>query len=177
MELSERHRHFLFIEQGLHALGINVVINGAIAWLILRGHDSIPLWGESSMGVDLLATGVLLPFAMCQIVSRVIAKQVRDGKLPPLPAEQITTHGLHHRSIMIRSLILTLFGFVCGAAPVVALLTLADAGPVPVTAFVLWKAVWAGLLAMVVSPPIAWWALSAASLESFPQPVAETATA
>ena len=177
MELSDRHRHFLWIEQGLHPLGINIVLNGAIAWLLLRAHETVPLWGEPSMGIDLLATGLLLPFIMCQIVSRVIAKQVRDGKLPPLPASQIGAQGLHRRSITVRALVVTLFGFGCGAAPVVAILTLANAEPAPFAGFVIWKGVWAGLLAMVLSPPIAWWSLSAASLETASQPAAEAAAA
>ena len=177
MDLSDRHRHFIWIEQGVHALGINIVMNGAIAWLVLRGNETVPLWGEPSIGIDLLATGLLLPFIMCQIVSRVIAKQVRDGKLPPLPASQIGARGLHHRSITIRALVVTLFGFGCGAAPVVAILTLANAEPVSVAGFVIWKGVWAGLLAMVVSPPIAWWSLSAASLETASQPATGAAVA
>jgi hypothetical protein len=43
------------------------------------------------------------------------------------------------------------------------LLDLAQASPVPLMSYIAFKAVWAGLFAMVVSPIIAWWALSAAS--------------
>lgn len=57
------------------------------------------------MGIDLLATGLLLPLCMTQIVSRIIEGQVRSGKLPALSAEQVGASGMHRRSIHIRSLI------------------------------------------------------------------------
>ena len=163
MDLSDRHRHFLQIEQFVHAFLINVVMNGLIAWVILRGHDAIPLWGEAAMAPDLLATGVLLPLVMTLIVSRVIRRQVESGKLPALTPEQIAPRGLHHQPIFVRGLVLALFGTLFGSLPLVALLDLADAQPVSVGAFLVFKALWGGALAALVSPPMAWWALSAAS--------------
>ena len=165
MNLSDRHRHLLHFEQGLFAGLINIVINGAIAWLILRSYAEIPLWGETSMGVDLLATGFLLPFFTCMIVSRLIRSQVRKGKLPALETHHIGARGLHHHSILKRSLVLGVTGVLFAAAPMVAILDLAQAAPVAVLSFVSFKAIWAGLFAMVVSPIIAWWALSDASHE------------
>lgn len=163
MDLSDRHRHFLRMEQFVHAFVINLVINGLIAWLILRGNASVPLWGDAAMGPDLLATGVLLPFLMCLIVSHLITRQVEKGSLPPLPPEQIAPRGLHQRSVLVRGLVLVLFGTLCGSLPLVVLLELANAQPISVSGFVAFKAVWAGGLAAMLSPPMAWWALAAAS--------------
>ena len=165
MNLSDRHRHLLQIEQGLFAGLINVVFNGAIAWLLMRSHREIPLWGETSMGVDLLATGFLLPFFTCLIVSRIVRSQVRQGKIPALEAHHVGPRGLHRHSILKRALLLGVVGVVFASGPLVAILALAQASPVAVLSFVSFKAVWAGLLAMALSPIIAWWALSDASLE------------
>lgn len=163
MELSDHHRRFFRNDQFLHAFLINVVFNGAIAWLLLRSHDRIPLWGDVAIGVDLLATGVLLPFLMCLIVSRVIAGQVASGKLPRLEPEQIAAYGLHRQPTWVRAIVLAVFGTLCGSLPLVVLLELANAQPVSVGGFIAFKALWAGGLAAMVSPPMAWWALSAAS--------------
>ena len=163
MDLSDRHRHFFLMDQFVYAFGINVVINGVIAWLILRAHDTIPLWGDAAIAPDLLATGVLLPFLMCQIVSRVIVRQVASGKLPALDAAQVPARGLHRRSVHVRALVLAVFATICASAPLVVLLELASAQSVPVDAFVGFKAVWAGGLAAMISPPMAWWALASAS--------------
>jgi hypothetical protein len=144
------------------------VINGVIAWAILRAHAEIPLWGEASVGVDLLATGFLLPLLTCLIVSRLIASQVRGGKLPPLASDQIGSRGWHHQSILKRGLFLGVVGVVLASAPVVAALEIAHAQPIELYTFVGFKAVWAGLFAAVLTPLIAWWALSSASMSLQP---------
>lgn len=163
MEISQRHRHFLRIEQGLVPAIFNVVLNGVIAWAILHAHAEIPLWGEASVGVDLLATGFMLPLFTCLIVSRLIGGQVRSGKLPPLEPHQIGSRGWHHRSSLVRGLFLGLVGVVFAAAPVVAALELARAQPIELYSFIGFKALWAGLFAAVLSPVIGWWALASAS--------------
>jgi len=142
------------------------VINGVIAWLILRNHPQVPLWGNVSMGVDLLATGFFLPFAMCMIVSRTIRSEVVKGKLPALKPDQIEIRGMYRRSILVRSLVLGVAGVVFVAAPLVVLLDLAHAQPVAFLHFVGFKAVWAGLLTLLVSPILAWWALQASSAQA-----------
>jgi hypothetical protein len=164
MELSDRHRHFLRIEQGVVPTIFNVLINGVIAWAILRAHVRVPLWGEPSVGVDLLATGFLLPFLTCVIVSRLIGGQVRSGKLPPLESHQIASRGWHRQSSVKRGLFLGFVGIVFASAPLVAALDLAQAQPIALYSFVGFKAIWAGLLAAVVTPVIGWWALAAASI-------------
>ena len=163
MHLSDRHRSFLIIEQSVFAGIINVVLNGVIAWLLMRSLTEIPLWGETSMGVDLLATGFILPFATCLIVSRLTRSQVESGKLPALERSQIRPLGFHRRSSLVRAILMGVFGVIFASAPLVVLLDLAQAAPVPLLSFVAFKAIWAGLFAMIVSPIIAWWALSAAS--------------
>ncbi len=50
-----------------------------------------------------------------------------------------------------------------GAAPVVGALSLGQAQPFPVPAFVAFKAVWAAMLALMVTPVVGWWALASAS--------------
>ena len=77
MTLSERHQRFLFIEQGAVPTVFNFALNGAIAWALFRSVEAVPLWGESSVGVDLLATAFLLPFLTCLIVSAIVARHVR----------------------------------------------------------------------------------------------------
>jgi hypothetical protein len=163
MHLSDRHRSFLIIEQSVFAGIINLVINAVIAWLLMRSLVEVPLWGETSMGADLLATGFILPFATCLIVSRLTRSQVESGKLPALEASQIRPLGFHRRSSLVRAILMGVVGVIFASAPLVVLLDLAQAAPVPLMSFVTFKAIWAGLFAMIVSPIIAWWALSAAS--------------
>jgi hypothetical protein len=161
--LAPEHRKLLIIEQGIAALVINVLLNGGIAYLLFRSMAKVPLWGDSSAGGDLLITAVLLPLLTCLIVSRIIGKQVRDGKLPPLPTRLIPASGWSHRPTLQRGLFLGSCALLLAALPVVAALSLANSASFEAMSFVGYKALWAGLLAGAVSPIIAWWALADAS--------------
>ena len=163
MALSDRHQRFLVIEQGAVPTVFNLLLNGAIAWALFRSAPHVPLWGESSVGVDLLATAFLLPFLTCLIVSPLVRRHVRDGKVPPLPAAQLPHTGWSDRSAMLRGLVLGAAGVVFGALPLVWALSLAQAQPLAVGEFVAFKAVWAALLALAVTPIVGWWALANAS--------------
>ena len=106
MALSGPHQRFLIIEQGAVPTVFNFALDGAIAWALFRTAEGVPLWGESSLGVDLLATAFLLPFLTCLIVSAIVARHVRDGKVPRLSADQLPNTQWHERSSMKRGLAL-----------------------------------------------------------------------
>ena len=142
------------------------MINGVIAWLITRSHAELPLWGDGGIGVDLIATSLLLPLLTAVIVSRVIRGQVTKGKVAMLAPAQIDPHGLHRRTPWVRGLVLALIVLAIAGGPLVLLLHLADAQPVATLPYVGFKAFWAGGVAMLISPVIAWWALCDASATS-----------
>jgi hypothetical protein len=134
-----------------------------IAWLLFRTATSVPLWGESGMGIDLLATAFLLPFLTCLIVSRLVGGQVRSGKLSRLPEQQVPLAGWSHRPVVARGLLLGAGGVLLGALPLVVALSLGNAQPFAVGSFIGFKAVWAAMLAAVATPLVGWWALAHAS--------------
>lgn len=166
--LSETHRRFLIVEQCAIPFAINVVLNGVIAFLLFRSAEAIPLWGESSAGIDLIVTALVLPFLSCLIVSRIIVGQVRNGKVPPLPPQQIPQSGWSHRSPSARGLLLGTMAILLSAVPLVAALSLADTASFEPAGFIGFKAGWAGLLAATSTPIIGWWALAHASRELEP---------
>ena len=163
MELSDRHRRFLLIEQGAIPTVFNFVLNGAIAWALFGSVAAVPLWGESSVGVDLLVTAFLLPFLTCLIVSTLVARQVRSGKVPPLPSGQLPHSLWFQRPAWMRGLFLGAAGVLFGALPLVWALSLGQAQPLPAASFVAFKAAWSALLALMVTPVVGWWALANAS--------------
>lgn len=164
MELSNRHRQFLIVSQcGIQTV-VNFLINGLIAWLIHRSSTTVAIW-DASGGIllDLLLTGLALPFFICVIVSPAIAGQVRSGKVPPLLPEQFPQWHWFRRSSSIRGLVVGIAGVIFGAGPVVWALILGQSQPFPMLSYVLYKAVWAAMLASVITPIIGWWALANAS--------------
>src|SRR5262245_59602313 len=119
MKLSDRHRRFLLIEQTAIPTLFNLVLNGFIAWALFRSSTHVPLWGESSVGVDLVATAFLLPLLTCFIVSALVARDVRSGKVPPLGLDQLPHSRWFERSTSTRGVFLGTACVLFGAAPIV----------------------------------------------------------
>jgi hypothetical protein len=160
MGLSDRHRRFLLVEQGLGPAVFNCAINGAIVWALFRSAVDVPIWGAQSVGVDLLATAFILPLLTCVIVSALVGRQVRSGKVPPLASGQLPHSSWFKRSVLKRALLLATAGVLFGAAPIVWALSLGQAQAFTVPAFVVFKALWSAMLASVVTPIAGWWALA-----------------
>jgi len=63
--VSPAQRRYLLLEQGVGAAGFNFLLNAAIAWLMFRGADVVPLWGQQSIAGDTIGTSIILPFLTC----------------------------------------------------------------------------------------------------------------
>lgn len=102
MALSRQHQHFLRLDQGVIPILFNFFLNGFFIWGALRAMDSIPLWGKTSVGVDLLLTGFLLPFftgvAVGPNIARAIKKANSHRCSPSRSRNQIGFVGLHLRA-------------------------------------------------------------------------------
>ena len=162
MELSRQHRRFFIVHQCAIPVVMNFAINVVITWVVNYSAKELPLWGKASIAPDLLFTAFILPFLSCIFATAQIKKQVRLGKIQPLPPGQLLSRWLRHSSWM-RALFLGIAGVIFGAIPLVWALSLGQAKPFPLLSFVLFKGVWAAMLAFLVSPIIAWWALATIS--------------
>lgn len=166
MGLSARHRHFLTIDQCATPTVINLVANGLICYLLNRSVTLFPLWGLGSVAVDLLATAFLLPFILCVISSKSVAKMVKSGKLPPIPRSQYPLD-IFQLSPLKRGLGLGAAGIIFAGAPILMALSLGGSQGFALMPYVIFKGVWAALVASVVSPLVGWWALADESQKQF----------
>lgn len=162
-ELSNKHRRFLLLDQGAFGIIPNLIINILITWALNRSESVIPLWGAKSVGSDLLVTAFVMPVLICLLVSPSIFGKVLSGKMPPLFPEQLPHWRWYRRSRLVRGILLGVAAVVFGAVPLVWALTLGQAQPFTLDSFVWFKAVWSTMLALVITPIIAWWALANAS--------------
>lgn len=160
------HRRFLLIDNGLVPGIINFILNGLIIWALYRGVPEVPLWGEPSYAVDLVITAFLLPFLTGLIVGPLVPPQVRQGKVAALPGAVFPLAGMARRGVLVRSLLLGLMGVIFAAVPMVWLLDMANAQPLATMSYVWFKAIWAGMLAAVITPFAAWWGLLVGSQSS-----------
>jgi hypothetical protein len=160
--MSPAQRRYLLLEQGVGAGVFNFLLNAAIAWLMFRHQAEVPLWGQQSIAGDTMGTSLLLPFLTCLIVTAVARRQVRAGKLAPLGWTRASHPVLRWlpRATVWRGLVL---GLACAAvlAPAVLLVLRALAvASLDIGRFVVFKASFAALAAVLVTPPIALWAIA-----------------
>ncbi len=167
MKLSKSHKLYLIKEQLLVPAILNLLINGLVAWLVFRNSEAINIWASSSIGSDLLLTGALLPFIMSLINSRLVAGKVHKDKIAPFPKEDINANGWHNRSILLRSLLLGALGLLFFVLPTLFIVMQVWAEPISLWDFVIFKALWAAILAAIVSPMIAIWAIADASARKY----------
>jgi len=160
--MTPAHRQFLLVEQGVGSGVVNFAINGAIAWAMFRDMPIVPLWGQQSIAGDTIGTTFLLPFFTCLIVTVLARRRVEAGKLAALEWNG-RSHSLLAwvpQGTFRRALALGLVTAVVVAPP--TLLTLAGLGVTDLrfARFLAFKATFAAVLAVVVTPIIAFWAIA-----------------
>lgn len=161
--MSPGHMRFLLLEQGIGSALFNFALNGAIAWLLFRSLERVPMWGQQGIAGDTIATCFFLPFFTALIVTPLVRRRVRGGGLAALAWTRET-----HRPLGWLPSGTAKRGLVLGAACALLL------GPLSVWAlgrfgvaelafwpFVGFKASFAAALALLVTPVIALWAITA----------------
>ena len=164
--MSPAHRRYLLVEQGIGAAVFNFALNAGIAWLLFRSQDVVPLWGDRSIAGDTIATSMILPFLTTLIVTPTARRQVRAGRVAALGWSRAThpTLGWLPRGTFARAFVL---GVVCAVvlSPitllVLGLLHVADLG---FGRFVLFKAAFAAMEALLVTPVVSLWAIAEAAV-------------
>jgi hypothetical protein len=161
MRLTAEQRGYIIVGHCLLAIAINVGINGLIGWLTFRGVDPVPIWGvESSGGPDLIGTSLFLPAITCLIVTPIVRRHVRAGKVAPITAALPGWLRPFRRRLPARAAFFGLAGLAgVGGAVAAALLTL---GPdaMPLATFLGIKVAYSGALGGLVQPMIGVVALS-----------------
>jgi hypothetical protein len=160
--MSPSHRRYLLLEQGIGAAVFNFVLNGAIAWLLFRTQDEVPLWGQQSIAGDTIVTSLLLPLITCLIVTPMARRHVRGGRIVPLGWTR-ETHGALGwlpRGTVARAFVLGLLCMVAISPLTLLGLALLHVAKLGMWKFVLFKASFAAAEALVVTPLIALWAIA-----------------
>lgn len=60
----------------------NAVFNGLAAWYLLKNKEWMPVWGNSGIAVDIVATAAILLFIVALILIPLNASKKRKGKAP-----------------------------------------------------------------------------------------------
>lgn len=160
--MGPHHRRFLILEQGIGSALFNLVLNGVIAWALFRHLAVVPLWGRESIAGDTLGTCFFLPFFTALIVTPLVRRRVRSGGIDGLgwtreshPRLGWLPAGTLRRALALGGLSLA----VVGPLTLLGLHGL-SVGELAFARFLAFKAVFAAVLALLVTPVISLWALA-----------------
>ena len=157
--LTPAQRRFVLLDNVVGPFVVNLLINGVIAWLLFRKATHVPMWGQSSIAGDTIATAFLLPAITCLIVTPLARGRVRTGRVA---AVDDASWRRIPRNMVWRAL---LIGLIC--LLVLTPLTLFVLGALGVGGlspwhFVYFKATFAAVEGALVTPFLALWAISEA---------------
>lgn len=160
--VPSEYKSFIFLEQGVGAAIVNAIVNGVPAWFILGAllEGSIPVWGEISIGGDVIGTAFLLPFLTTVIVSKVIAHKMKKGAMPVLAAEKIKSTPWISKKTIKRATIIGTVSAIINLFIIMAVIYGASITSARIESYVYFKAAWTGVLAGLLTPFIAWWEIN-----------------
>ena len=130
---------------------INVVINAAIAWLLMKQHAALSAWGDPAYGPDLLITGFLLAAIVSAIGLEVHRRKARAGEMEPRADDSPFVRKAGRRSTLVLCLAFGLAGTVVSLLLALVLATVA--GELVTLSYVAIKGIFAGGLAAVLVAP------------------------
>jgi len=156
--MSPAHKRFLLLEEGGGSIVVNLLLNGLIAFLMFRGAQSVPLWGQQSIAGDTIGTTFFLPLFTSLIVTPLARGQVRAGRFPQLDGAPLGLQWMPRRTLW-RGALLGVITAAVVAPPAIAVLALLGVTQQSFWGFVIFKAVFAAALGAVVTPLIALWAI------------------
>ena len=136
----------------------NAIFNGLAVWLTKKNGPDLLWGGANSFAIDIIATGLLLPFIVALIVIPLQRSKLHKGKLRPInlgPTSLMQAWADRFPSGTFKSAVL--FGFI--GMLLIAPLTLAGfyllgVEQVHPAQYALFKAIWTGIMAAVLVVPM-----------------------
>jgi hypothetical protein len=132
---------------------INLALNGAFAWLLLRGKPAFGAWGENGYAADMIVTGFLIAALLTVIVAKIHRSQLARGQHEAVPEQALGSIArAAPRNDWLSALMFGTAGALL-AAVTVGVLDLLPLAPFEAAGYALFKGLWAGVLAAFLVPP------------------------
>lgn len=151
-------RKFLLVQMVI-GIVINLTLNAGIGIFMVRGINSLPLWGNPGVALDTLAVAFLLPWLTVLVVAPFARVEMKKGTVTRFQEELrvIRRSYLHHmpRGVLAQSMVIA-GGTTLVITPVmIGILYALGISEMGAPTFVLYKSAFATILTFPVSP-LAW---------------------
>ena len=162
MFLSDAQRKYVVNDHIIGSGVFNLLVNALLGWLSFRHHNPAPMRGDPSILNDAIATAALLPLLICLIVTPLVRKRVRSGKLEPITslAGSFDMLAWLPHSSFLRGLTLSLLCLAWLTPLYLGSLMTFGVTSLSLGSFVVVKALVAGVTAALVAPVVALYAMA-----------------
>lgn len=160
--LNAAQRTFILHEQTIVPAVFNLALNAGLGWVLFRQLQQVPLWGDPSLAGDIVGTLFFLPFVTCLVVTPLVKRAARAGKVQWLsiaPGEHPVLR-LFPRSLWLRAAFVGFGSVLLLGAPLIGLLAALGVEGWSVGTTVIAKGLYAALIAALVTPYLALYALA-----------------
>lgn len=157
LELNAAQKRYLVVDLAIGAAIVNLLLNLGLGWLFLHSKEGIAFSagsGDPSLVGELFGTCFLLPFFTGLIVTPLVKRVARQGRVPALSWGRADHRWLSRlpRGTFLRSLVIGLLCVLVVALPAIGVLSLLHVEWIAFRPYVLAKGVFSGLLAAPVTP-------------------------
>ena len=171
MKLAPEIVRYVLIGQGIVPAVINIVVNLLIGTLTFWGRDSVATWGMNQGAVaDSIGTCFFLPFITALIVTPIVRHHLAQGTVNRIPASEVPWFFYWFEgSTLRRAAKFGIAGLMLLALPIYFAYIVFAEDSIGTIRFIAIKAIFAGVLGLVITPVIAMVAMCDQSARSQPR--------
>lgn len=160
--LSKHHKRYIINHFVIVSAVINALVNLSIGLAIFAGQDRITMWGEPSLGGDIIATVFLLTWITTVLVHWGVGLALTYGRIEPVIVSGIGVAIVKRLPISTsaRALCFSVIAMLFITPPVLLMLHLLPFESLSVASAVLFKTLFAVLIGILLTPLIGLLALA-----------------
>jgi hypothetical protein len=138
----------------------NAFFNGLACWYLIKDKGDMPFWGAHSFGVDILATAFILPWIVTLILVPLQKSKVRKGKVNTWNSSLPASHFMYYlaarfpNKLWLNAILFGLIGMLMFAPLLLMLLFIGQVEVFTAAEYAVFKGVWAGILAALLTTPM-----------------------
>lgn len=154
IEQSKKHLKHEILVGGIS----NMVFNGLIAWLLLKGGPNVGWGGSNSFVGDIIATAFILPFIVALIIIPLHKRKLASGKIDAMdfgPGSRLQNWvNRLPVSLLGNAAWFGLAGVCIAAPPPLLIFAMTGVESFTPVQYAMFKGVWAGIMAGVLVVPM-----------------------
>lgn len=148
--VTESHKRYVRTET-FFSIVLNMAVSALFVWIVFRGQSEIGLWGMNGLAFDLVPTTFMITLMTTIALTLITRKRVRNNKVAAITSPSL--RGVP-RFFLLRALLFAIVATAVLVPAMTGLLHLMQVTPVSYSWAMVFKLIYGGLLAVLITPLI-----------------------